>query len=430
MNQEIDRIIIPTTIVEEAVDTFKDGLPLEIAVFVFGRVLNRRVVATDILIPENGDYLKRFPHHCEVSYQFLARKVHKFWDEGKDLILSWHSHPINGLSRTDVRNHRRMMEVFPYHVSGFYNHGTIGFYRYRDGVLEELEHRTVDMAEYERQSKIINEEKQMLLASTTVALVGCGGGNSEVARMLAEKGVGKLILIDPDGWDETNLNRVWIPRSHLWRNKALSMSEILRGYRPNVEVEAYPCRIEGLSEEVLRDADIVVTFTDTLSSRLYVNQLVVNLGKPAVFAASEIRAEDGEEIDVMVGDCLVYIPGETPCYRCNLALDHDQLRRETEDPQMWRLYANRYGLPEELPPAQSIVELNSVIASIVSDEVTKLITGYSEPVHHQYWDHLNRDFIVIKAGRNPECTACREVPEVETETNDIITLREVLGESK
>ena len=54
------------------------------------------------------------------------------------------------------------------------------------------------------------EELQKSFASATVAICGLGGLGSNIAIALARAGIGKLILIDFDRVDITNLHRVWI----------------------------------------------------------------------------------------------------------------------------------------------------------------------------------------------------------------------------
>ena len=51
------------------------------------------------------------------------------------------------------------------------------------------------------------EDQQSKISSTTVGICGLGGLGSNIAIALARGGVGKLILIDFDKVDITNLHR-------------------------------------------------------------------------------------------------------------------------------------------------------------------------------------------------------------------------------
>jgi molybdopterin/thiamine biosynthesis adenylyltransferase len=232
--------------------------------------------------------------------------------------------------------------------------------------------------------------------------------------LLAQKGIRNFTLADPDAWDKTSMHRVWIPPSHINRNKAESLAEIV-GER-GINARALPFKEESVPPSEL-DADILIIATDSISSRIIGNNLAIELRRPAVIVGTEIGPHNQQ---TMVGECRVYLPEKTPCYRCNLSVDPLQLARETENPENWRKFASKYGLPLDSDPVPSLVDLNTMVASLASDEVTKIITGIHEPIPHQYIDFLNRRLIRIEATRNPECPSCRQVEAVQLGDSDII----------
>jgi tRNA A37 threonylcarbamoyladenosine dehydratase len=60
---------------------------------------------------------------------------------------------------------------------------------------------------HNRQS-FLGPNSEAVLRTTTVAVIGLCGGGSHVAQQLAHIGVGKLVFIDPDHADTTNINRM------------------------------------------------------------------------------------------------------------------------------------------------------------------------------------------------------------------------------
>jgi len=60
---------------------------------------------------------------------------------------------------------------------------------------------------YEKNLGTLTQEGQMKLFSTTVAVVGMGGIGGFLVEGLARLGVKKIIAVDMDTFDETNLNR-------------------------------------------------------------------------------------------------------------------------------------------------------------------------------------------------------------------------------
>ena len=60
---------------------------------------------------------------------------------------------------------------------------------------------------YARNRKTITQEKQLSLFRSNVAVVGCGGLGGYLVEELARIGIGTIIVIDPDVFEEHNLNR-------------------------------------------------------------------------------------------------------------------------------------------------------------------------------------------------------------------------------
>ena len=426
INQHVKEVLLSRNVVKKCSKYFLVNLPNESIVFLFGRSLDKKdgkiIIATDPVIPQNEDYASRSTTKCKVSFEFMAREFLQKFKSGKELVISWHSHPINGLSSADKDAHLEMLKGFKNVLTGYFNEGRFEFYQFQNG-FRQVKHRIVEMKFFDRQIRAFGYDAQYRLLATHVALIGCGGA-SQLAYLLAEKGIGKLTLVDPDKWDLTSLNRVWIPRSHVGMNKAKSLQKLLK-WR-DIEVRAFDCAVENLPPEVLEEADILVAMTDTYKSRIYVNRLAVNMKKPAVFAGSEIRAKD-DTIEIMAGNCVVYIPGKTPCYECNLEIDPQRALKELMDRKKWRKFARKYGLQADSPPVPSLASLNTIIVSLVSDEILKIVTGYSSPIHYQYWDHLKRKLIIVEAERRPECPACGEFRQTEPRESDLISTEEALS---
>src|SRR5512133_248942 len=62
-------------------------------------------------------------------------------------------------------------------------------------------------ARYQRNRQAISAEQQRILFHSRVAVIGCGGLGGYVIEELARLGVGTIIAIDPDVFEEHNLNR-------------------------------------------------------------------------------------------------------------------------------------------------------------------------------------------------------------------------------
>ena len=93
------------------------------------------------------------------------------------------------------------------------------------------------MSEFSRVSMLIDINQ---LKNKTVAIVGIGGVGGYVAESLARSGVGKLILVDYDVVDETNINRQIIAlHSTIGKEKVSLMEERIHDICEDTQVVSY-----------------------------------------------------------------------------------------------------------------------------------------------------------------------------------------------
>ena len=96
------------------------------------------------------------------------------------------------------------------------------------------------------------------LEQSTVAVCGLGGLGSNVAINLARAGIKKLILVDFDCVDVTNLQRQQYKASQVGMPKAVALVENLKEIVPYVELEAYNEKItEENVDKFVANADVV-----------------------------------------------------------------------------------------------------------------------------------------------------------------------------
>ena len=102
------------------------------------------------------------------------------------------------------------------------------------------------------------KERQAKFSIATVAVCGLGGLGSNIAISLARAGIGKLILIDFDRVDITNLHRQQYKASQIGRYKTEALSENIKEIAPYIELETHTIRVsESNAEDLLCKADII-----------------------------------------------------------------------------------------------------------------------------------------------------------------------------
>jgi molybdopterin/thiamine biosynthesis adenylyltransferase len=188
---------------------------------------------------------------------------------------------------------------------------------------------------------------QASLLRSAVAVVGLGGLGGYVTEALARMGVGQLILIDGDIFEEHNLNRQLLSSERrLGSAKTLAAEDRIPQINAAVDVITHPAMLaHENAERLLAGADVVVDALDRLSTRLVLQERAQTLGIPMVHGS--IAGFLGQVMTVLPGDpglCLLYGDGDLPEHGLEVSL----------------------GTPAATPMA---------VAAWEAQEVVKLLTG-------------------------------------------------------
>ena len=135
---------------------------------------------------------------------------------------------------------------------------------------------------------------QNAFTSATVAICGLGGLGSNIAIALARAGIGKLILIDFDRVDITNLHRQQYKANQIGKYKTEALAEILLEIAPYTETEIITARItEGNAGSLLKNADIVCEAIDQAEAKaMLVNTVLEQFPNAFLVAASGMAGMD------------------------------------------------------------------------------------------------------------------------------------------
>jgi len=206
---------------------------------------------------------------------------------------------------------------------------------------------------YDRQARVPGWD-QALIQNGSVAIVGVGALGCEVAKNLALMGVGKLVLIDNDVVELSNLSRQMLfTEEDIGKYKSEVAARKVKSMNRFVEVVHYNSDVRMLPEEIFEEVDVVSSCLDSWGVRRWLNSLTVSLGKPMV---------DGS-IEGFYGNVQVVIPGKTACLEChgeNLISREERLAECTL----------RRRKPEEL--VKDLAEQGVNISQEVAEELFKL----------------------------------------------------------
>ena len=119
-------------------------------------------------------------------------------------------------------------------------------------------------------------DTQHKFSSATVAICGLGGLGSNIAISLAHAGIGKLILVDFDKVDITNLHRQQYKANQIGIDKTDALSENLKEIAPYIELETHTERVtEKNAVRLLQDADIICEAFDDAEAKAMLTNLVL-----------------------------------------------------------------------------------------------------------------------------------------------------------
>lgn len=121
------------------------------------------------------------------------------------------------------------------------------------------------------------------LKKSSVLILGLGGIGSNTAIGLARSGVGRLILVDFDTVESSNLNRQQYRMDQIGRKKTEAMAENIKAMGLGTKVETFDLRagakeIESLAKQV----DLVCECFDNAKSKAMVVDTVLPIGKPLI----------------------------------------------------------------------------------------------------------------------------------------------------
>lgn len=123
-----------------------------------------------------------------------------------------------------------------------------------------------------RHGKVLWEK----FSTSTVAVCGLGGLGSNIAISLARAGVGRLILIDFDRVDITNLHRQQYKTSQIGKFKTEALTENLKEIAPYTEIEAHTLRIDESNViELLQSADVICEAFDSAECKAQLTDVVL-----------------------------------------------------------------------------------------------------------------------------------------------------------
>lgn len=124
----------------------------------------------------------------------------------------------------------------------------------------------------------------MDLSRKCALVVGAGGLGGPALLVLAAAGVGRLVVVDDDAVETSNLNRQPLFREEdVGRRKAAAAASRLSSLFPAAAVEARDVRFAAANAvELVRASDVVVDGSDNFATKFLANDAALRARKPLV----------------------------------------------------------------------------------------------------------------------------------------------------
>lgn len=233
----------------------------------------------------------------------------------------------------------------------------------------------------------IGIEGQQRILGATALMIGAGGLGSPAALYLAASGIGRLILVDDDEVDLTNLQRqIMHTTARIGQPKVDSGAAALHAINPECEVVPLRERVAGARlAELVAGATVVLDCCDNFATRHAVNRACMAAGVPLVSGAV-IRFD---------GQISVFDPrsSASPCYACLFP----------EDQQFTDAACSSMGV---------FAPLVGVIGAMQAAEALKLVIGSGTSLAGRLLllDGRGMEWTSIGLQRSPDCPICQARP--------------------
>jgi molybdopterin/thiamine biosynthesis adenylyltransferase len=124
----------------------------------------------------------------------------------------------------------------------------------------------------------------MELGGKSALVVGAGGLGGPALLVLAAAGVGRIVLVEDDAVETSNLNRQPLFReADLGARKAAAAAARLRALHPALGLEVRDERFDAASAvELVRAADVVLDGSDNFATKFLANDAALRARRPLV----------------------------------------------------------------------------------------------------------------------------------------------------
>jgi sulfur-carrier protein adenylyltransferase/sulfurtransferase len=245
-----------------------------------------------------------------------------------------------------------------------------------------------EIARYQRHLTLpgFGAAAQEKLKASSVLVIGAGGLGCPALLYLTAAGVGRIVIVDADTVDLSNLQRqVLYTVDDVGQGKAEAAARRLRSLNPLARIEPHAFRFNRSNAlELVRSCDLVVDGSDNFATRYLVNDACVIAGRPFVYGA----------VQGFEGQVSVFNWNGGPTYRCLFA----------EPPEA--------GTVPNCAEAGVLGVVTGLIGTAQASEAIKVLAGIGQPLSGRLlvWNILTMASSMVGLRPDPASRRITELP--------------------
>jgi len=278
--------------------------------------------------------------------------------------------------------------------------------------IKVYEIESIDSDMFDRQKRIIGWD-QKKISDATVMVIGVGATGNEVVKNLVLTGIGKLILVDYDFINISNLNRCVLFNSQSGQNKDFKVDVVKNAcevLNPNTEVIGIKKDLKDIDKTLYKKSDVICSCLDNIEARLEANNYAYYYGIP--FVDSGIEEFFGSVQSVYSGE------EDAACLQCSIS--------NADLDIMWQKFSctgeeieSENGVT--VAKIATIMTTTSIIGGLQSQQVLKFLLGLDYFKENCKWNpHIGKPLIgkqlnyngllntfnIFEKIKNPDCWIC------------------------
>lgn len=245
---------------------------------------------------------------------------------------------------------------------------------------------------FERNFGVFEPAEQARIRDARVLMIGCGGIGGVVAIALARSGLGHFVLMEPEVYEPTNMNRqITCFSDTLGMNKATSVQDTILKINPEADVTVYERALSPDEiDEVMKLADVIMPAADDWALSIVALGAAKELRKPAVMAypvGALGRACTFLPDSPYAAECLV-MPYKLPYHELKTFMDAPDNRRILDYYRTEGAWTEEWfdGWCEGKRPHAQLCTIVWITGTLAAMEILKLVSGkWESVVAPRYW---------------------------------------------